>query len=187
MGWSYLYCKPKDVKQFLVDEFNRDKAEVLECKILLRTAYLAVRIKSENRVTAFVALLDYPRGRNSQEKFGYKMMDEGMGPYESDCPVSILKLLTPLPEAEDEARWAKAWRERCWANHKAKLENRAKRVPGTVLVSKDPGGAKLFGKDVTRGTIVPWNGAPGGIAFRMADAAAVRVSDWLLSQFNIAE
>lgn len=47
--------------------------------------------------------------------FGYKEMDETCGPYECDCPDSILDLLT-----EPENEWAKEWREKCRMNNKAK-------------------------------------------------------------------
>lgn len=42
--------------------------------------------------------------------FGYKDMDDGMGPVEAECPEAILQLLTPT-----ESSYALAWRTRCWA------------------------------------------------------------------------
>jgi len=47
--------------------------------------------------------------------FSYKDMSEDMGPCESECPVSILKLLSPT-----DNQWANEWRERCWENAKRK-------------------------------------------------------------------
>ena len=43
--------------------------------------------------------------------FGYKDMDESMGPCERECPVSILKLLS----ARDD-KWAIEWRAACREN-----------------------------------------------------------------------
>ena len=42
--------------------------------------------------------------------FGYKDMDESCGPYQYDCPVSILNLLSPT-EYEYAIEWRKACRE----------------------------------------------------------------------------
>lgn len=41
--------------------------------------------------------------------FCYKDMDESMGPYQTNCPERILKLLTPT-----EYEHAISWREACW-------------------------------------------------------------------------
>lgn len=40
--------------------------------------------------------------------WGYKDMDESMGPNEAKCPLSILKLLSPAPN-----EWAENWRKEC--------------------------------------------------------------------------
>lgn len=47
--------------------------------------------------------------------FGYKSLEEGQGPCESQAPLSILKLLSPL---KDPDSYAHAWRKRCrdWAD-----------------------------------------------------------------------
>ncbi len=47
--------------------------------------------------------------------FSYKDMDESEGPGESECPVSILNLLTPT-----NSEWANEWRKRCRENAKRK-------------------------------------------------------------------
>jgi hypothetical protein len=49
---------------------------------------------------------------NGATEFVYKPIDETMGPFYFDCPVNILRLLSPLPkEGNDNAR---AWRAKCW-------------------------------------------------------------------------
>src|SRR3546814_12246736 len=47
----------------------------------------------------------------SGEHFGYKDMDEYVGPYEDSCPRHILDLLTPT-----DREHALDWRARCRAN-----------------------------------------------------------------------
>ncbi len=53
--------------------------------------------------------------RNSKrDGFGYKDMSESLGPVESTCPASVLKMLSPL---KPSAEWAQAWRDRCTARN----------------------------------------------------------------------
>lgn len=59
-----------------------------------------------------------PRSKTG-EHFGYKDMDESMGPCEDNCPAHILDLLT-LTDKEH----ALDWRRRCRAN----LERRARKI-----------------------------------------------------------
>lgn len=122
MGWTYSH-KPRGmkVKDFFAEEFNFDSdratGKVLDCKVVkLRTAYLAFETvtKEDGKRTVFalVCLLHFaPR---SYHNFGYKDMDEGMGPHRYDCPASILSMLTP-PMNE----WARQWRGMCRARKAA--------------------------------------------------------------------
>lgn len=111
--------KPENVKQYLMDDYTYEhekdghfiRSRALDCKIVkLRTAYLAVeRITPDTReVYAAVVLLSYPGGRFP---FCEKHIDEFMGPFEAECPKSILQRLTP----NDNER-SKEWRGRCWEN-----------------------------------------------------------------------
>jgi hypothetical protein len=59
-----------------------------------------------------------PRSKTA-EHFGYKDMDESMGPCEDNCPAYILDFLTPT-----DTEHALDWRLRCRAN----LERRARRI-----------------------------------------------------------
>lgn len=64
-------------------------------------------------VFAAIFLVSYDRGC-----FGYKDMDECMGPNEACAPMSLIAKLSSLiePENEDDSRhWAKRWRARCKA------------------------------------------------------------------------
>jgi hypothetical protein len=56
--------------------------------------------------------------------FGYKDMEESMGPHECDCPKSILDLLTPT-----DAQYARQWRARCLESAAARRAMAAKPKP----------------------------------------------------------
>jgi hypothetical protein len=99
--------------------------KALDCAIVgLRTAYLAVESTTPDGsrcVWAAVVLLQFCRSRSrygGQVELGTKQMSEDMGPNETACPLRILKMLTPLPEAvpgePDPYQYARAWRLRCW-------------------------------------------------------------------------
>lgn len=94
-------------------------AKVVKSSMVGRTYYAAVEIKAKDgnpRVVAFVFLTrDFTKidGNN----FGYKDMDETMGPCQHTCPVSILKALSPVEEGDG---FAAKWREECWDYHAQK-------------------------------------------------------------------
>jgi len=60
--------------------------------------------------------------------FGYKDMDETMGPYSYDCPRSILDKLTPT-----DHEYALKWRREC----ERRLELNARLKPGSVVEFKE--------------------------------------------------
>ena len=64
-------------------------------------------------VLAAIFLVRYDRGC-----FGYKDMDETMGPNEARAPISLIRKLSPLVPARggnDPCAYARAWRARCEA------------------------------------------------------------------------
>lgn len=88
--------------------------------------------EKEQRVFAAIFLTSVDM-KSYYYNFGYKDMDESEGPYESNCPASILKLLSPTT-----SKYAIAWRERCWENiNKKKEGNTLSALPiGTVISSE---------------------------------------------------
>ena len=128
MGWMWTSLNGEKTRDYLkrrVLEFDGDetKTTVLDMAICRRkVCYAAVQVNEKitgvTYVYAAVILLAY--APKSQYNFGYKDMDETVGPYERDCPKRILKLLSPLHEweqfiGESGRTWAKEWREDCWA------------------------------------------------------------------------
>lgn len=117
MGWTYTY-KPahQTTREFFEERFNASNGKttwkVLDCAPKGSVAYLALEITTaeERRVVGLVCLI---RRAKDRYNFGYKDMDETMGPYESECPKRILDLLTPLKPEEE---WAAQWRQRCRDN-----------------------------------------------------------------------
>jgi hypothetical protein len=94
-----------------------------------RTYYGAVektdRTTGERQVFAVIFMLQFYK--NDYHNFGYKDMDESVGPYQAECPERILKLLTPTT-----SQYAQQWRDACWAKINAKKAKPAINV-GTAL------------------------------------------------------
>lgn len=146
MGWLYMqslsgYSGPR---QYLDAQFTFTRPE-LTSKVL-RSALVGMRVyyaavehvrheKGERIVFAAVCLVRYnPRDREGYI-FGYKDMDETVGPNEADCPEPILDLLTPTAYP-----YASAWRARCRENLATRRTLAAKPSPrpGQTIVFDQP-------------------------------------------------
>jgi len=118
MGWTWTHKEPgESIFDFFSSRWNDEEKredgsvilrKVLDCAVVrLKTAYMAYEILSLNRreVVACVCLLGYSK---DYYNFGFKDMDENMGPFNHDCPERILNLLTPTSNG-----LANKWRYRC--------------------------------------------------------------------------
>lgn len=105
MGWMIYHHVPSDIRAEIVGLCSPH--EVLQASKVGSTWYVAARLKGTEEVLAFVFLTQTRNG-----EWGYKDMDETMGPNEAKAPVGLLDLLT-----EPKNDYAARWRERCreWA------------------------------------------------------------------------
>jgi len=107
MGWTTLHRDPGTTdREFFETEFPTTLArdgEILACATVRNVFYAAVRTRESGQVWALVVLLRRSRaGVGSWYNFGYKEMDERMGPAEARCPARVLDLLSPLPDCRHE-------------------------------------------------------------------------------------
>jgi hypothetical protein len=122
MGWTQTH-KPKgqSLLDFFTSEFNNEKNgvtfTVLDCAAKLNEAYLAIEKVEKNIriVFAVVCLIRY-YPKDPYYNFGYKDMDESLGPYCYNCPERILTLLTPT-----NSKYANEWRQNCRQNSHVKI------------------------------------------------------------------
>jgi hypothetical protein len=157
MGWLYMQSTGsfKGPKQYLDNQFTYERPDsAMTSKVLksalceMRTYYAAVEhvIDGKREVFAVVCLVNYNKRAKDGYVFGYKDMDETMGPCERNCPASILDMLTPT-----EAPYAIAWRASC-----RKRIEKVQPIVGDVIVFEAP---VLFsnGKSHARFELVqPW-------------------------------
>lgn len=138
MGWTGIPMgrgvKSKDIDRRAECDavYNYDGVyKVLKSAIVGTTYYAAVECMAEynpetkkrepvpegqRRVWAAVCLTRV-RQRDGYTEFLYKDMTETMGPFECDCPLYILDLLTPT-----DNEYAQEWRNNCRARRAAKKE-----------------------------------------------------------------
>ena len=105
MGWTWYPAQ--HFKKGRIDRIEECRKELGYACIVAdgmvgSVYYGAIRI-DENRVVAVVMLT-----KTSGYEFGYKDMDETMEPYYYECPLKVLKVLTPT-DNENAIRW----REKC--------------------------------------------------------------------------
>lgn len=115
MGWTFYraaYYKPNGQVDRKAECDELFEGEIIKSAMVGTTYYAAVRNK-QGEVWAAVVLTK--TNNRDYDNFGCKDMDETMGPCYYDCPVSILKALTPT-----DNETANEWRETCWQKHNAK-------------------------------------------------------------------
>lgn len=121
MGWTGYYPsiwkngkvdrKGELDKQFTSESDTR-KWEVVKSSMVGSTYYAAIKTSHKDGsvepcIWGLVCLTKV-QGRGWNCEFMYKDMDETMGPYQYECPKSIIKLLSPT-----DNECALEWRQKC--------------------------------------------------------------------------
>ena len=137
MGWDYMYTNGIKVnaKEMLDKAFSKS-TRVLKSCMRGSVYYAAIELEEngEKQTTAYVVLT-----RQNKDGFGTKFMSETVGPVESNCPLSILNLLTPI-----DSKYANEWRKRCRENAskpklgKLPIGTRIQMKDGTILICEAP-------------------------------------------------
>ncbi len=126
MGWTFPYTTP--TRDALVQYLRRperfgEKFELVRACATGSHHWYLIRERATGLHWIGLDLLQGSRG----EGWGYKDLDESVGPNAIDCPLAYLA----APHAEREG-WAKQWRERVREYH-AKKAARPALVPGARL------------------------------------------------------
>jgi hypothetical protein len=105
--YGFVVDRKKECDDILTQSDNRWQM-VLKSAMVGSTYYAALRVSSEKVIG--VIILTCGRGKDGT-LWGYKIMDESMGPCADRCPAGVLALLTPT-----SSLFAKEWRVRCQTN-----------------------------------------------------------------------
>lgn len=133
MGWDFSHREPgMTTRAYFEREFSHGqsdaKTEFVGTAMVGSTFYAAVRDLASNEVFALVCLTQRQRGYYN---FGYKSMDEGMGPDAAEMPSKILDLLTPT-----DSDWANEWRSRCRRNAQKAIDAAALQRGDIIRLSR---------------------------------------------------
>ena len=176
MGWTSYHAthykngkidRKAECDAYFLDGLNTGYYDVVKSSMVGSTYYAAVKPlkkygsdgkevvdipEAEQEVIGVVFLTS--TDSKDYYNFSYKDMSETMGPYESNCPKSILDLLSPT-----DNEYANAWRQRCRENlAKKKDPNSLSNLPvGSVIKVTLPFDTRLYGKgDVVTLTKQDW-------------------------------
>ncbi len=138
MGWLYMrslkgYETPTEYldNQFTYEGEERSYRVLRSALVKMRRYYAAVEYvdadSGSRSIFAVVCLVNCNRRARDGYIFGYRDMDEMMGPGEYDCPGAILDLLTPT-----DSEWAKDWRQKC----RARLAKLKPQVGQIIVLAK---------------------------------------------------
>ena len=145
MGWSFVYSmEGRDTPKAYLDgvyTWSNDEADVrvLKSAVRGRVYYAAVERRSrktgERIVFAGVCLFRRCSKSRDGTVFGYKSMDETVGPCERHCPAGILDLLT-----ETRYPYAIQWRADCRSNlaDQAQEQRQPRPKAGDIVLLAEP-------------------------------------------------
>jgi hypothetical protein len=154
MGWLYFH-KPKGVKA--IDAIKRSNGaewwdkHVVAASATFEAVHLVVKyhkpdsdiyVPDADGMIRGIAVLKINNRPKDEHNFGYKDMDEAMGPYGCECTPSIIAAaspLRPLPEVLPEYSGLKSaheYRARSLAKSKAKAAKRSLKVGAKLKLAK---------------------------------------------------
>jgi len=108
MGWTFGWYSIKELKSHILNQFNNEHYKLLDSKGTSFGKRLWVAFENKKTNKSFIALYLLQK---SEEDWGYKDMDESMGPNYYDCPLELLDKTTGDVTSKYAINWRKAVRE----------------------------------------------------------------------------
>lgn len=141
MGWLFQREKLRHETpaEYFTRHFTHDSetasATVVATSTVRGTVYGAIRNHDKQTGASYVFCAVILFRNSDKDGFGYKDMDEGVGPREVDCPDRILRLLSPISDLPSPG-YAAEWRARV-AESKARRQTlrseSARLAPGDLI------------------------------------------------------
>ena len=130
MGWLYRDEPIDDPLAYLKTKYNYDcethTLQTLDGACVRNTVYLAVRSTDKKTGRSLVLAAVILISNTKKHGFGYKDMDELMGPCECACPQRIIRLLSPIADLPHPG-YAADWRARVASHHEQQRQRRQRR------------------------------------------------------------
>jgi hypothetical protein len=130
MGWLYQYDPVENPVAYLTEKYNCDNERrtlrVLAAARVGSTVYMAIKSTDKASAASYVFAAVILISNTQKHGFGYKDMDESMGPCQCDCPDRIMRLLTPISDLPNPG-YAADWRARVESRKNATRQQKQKR------------------------------------------------------------
>ena len=129
MGWTFGYSKPSEIKQMVLNSFKETGYyELIDIKSTQygKHMWVAIKNKETNQSIILLYLIQKNAGRDG---WGYKDMDESMGPYVHDCPLELIEKTTG-----DGREYSINWRKAVVEYHATRKHNAKANIGDVVEV-----------------------------------------------------
>jgi hypothetical protein len=151
MGWTFIPSRGRDRTEIIRDQLNWENDtftdKVLDLAVVGTTVYILVcrtpkaawepsteYVNDDDGSFRWIAVFLTRKARDAHD-FGYKDIEEGMGPVEARCPRRLIVAASPLrrPDPAVEGNYAARWRQKCLDQSTAKARRKAELVPGASI------------------------------------------------------
>jgi hypothetical protein len=151
MGWTFIPSRGRDPMEIIRGQIDCDDAaftdKILDHAVVGTTVYLLVSctpktawepntiyVNDADGSFRWIAVFLTRKARDAYD-FGYKPLDECMGPVEASCPRRLIAAASPLrnPDPAVEGNYAARWRQKCLGGINAKATRKAELVPGATV------------------------------------------------------
>jgi hypothetical protein len=167
MGWLCRNEPIDDPLAHLKAKYNYDcethTLQTLDGARVRNTVYLAVQSTDKKTGHSFVFAAVIMISNTKKSGFGYKDQTESMGPNQLDCPLRIIRLLSPIGDLP-HAGFAAEWRARVAAQKTARRERRQQ----LAILQYSGGWALKVGAVVTLPTPARFRSGIAASSFRLA-------------------
>jgi len=156
MGWTFMPSHGRDavdiIRKLLDYETETYAQNVIDHALAGTTMYLLDRrtpkgawepnttyVHDADGSFRWIAVVLTSKGRDGYD-FGYKDIEESMGPTEARCPKRIISAASSLrhPDPAVEGNYAARWRQKCFDQSAAKAKRKAELVHGATIRLSSP-------------------------------------------------
>jgi hypothetical protein len=151
MGWTFMPSHGRDRAEIIRGKLDWDNDtftdKVADHAVIGTTVYLVVcrtpkatwepstiYVNDADGSFRWIAVFLTRKARDAYD-FGYKPLEESMGPVEASCPRRLIAAASPLrnPDPAVEGNYAARWRQKCLDGAKTKARRKAELVPGATI------------------------------------------------------
>jgi hypothetical protein len=151
MGWTFMPSHGRDAVEIIRAQLEWENDtftdKVIDHAVVGTTVYLlvgrtpkgvwkpsATYVNDVDSSLRWIAVVLTRKARDAYD-FGYKELEQSMGPVEAGCPKRIIAAASPLrhPDPAVEGNYAARWRQKCLDQATARTRRKAELVHGVTI------------------------------------------------------